>query len=47
LIGIDEKTAMVRDRADSPWRVWGEGKVHLLKSAETHSYMAGEEITFA
>lgn len=46
LIGIDEKTAMVRDRADSPWRVWGEGKVHLLKSTETHSYMAGEEIIF-
>lgn len=47
LIGIDEKTALIRDRADSPWRVWGEGKVHLLKSSETHSYLAGKEITFS
>jgi cyanophycinase len=47
LIGIDEKTALVRDRGDAPWRVWGEGKVHLLKSTETHSYVAGEEITFS
>ncbi len=45
LIGIDEKTALVRDRADSSWRVWGEGKVHLLKSSDTHSFIAGEEIT--
>ena len=42
LIGIDENTAMVRDRADSPWRIWGEGKVHLLKSGLTHSYSQGE-----
>jgi len=47
LIGIDENTAMVRDRADSTWRVWGEGKVHLLKSSQTHSFVAGEEITFS
>jgi cyanophycinase len=47
LIGIDENTALVRDRADSPWRVWGKGKVHLLKSTQTHSYVAGDEITFA
>jgi cyanophycinase len=46
LIGIDENTAMVRDSADSPWRVWGEGKVHLLKISQTHSFVAGEEITF-
>jgi cyanophycinase len=46
LIGIDENTALVRDSADSPWRVWGEGKVHLLKSSLTHSFVAGEEITF-
>ncbi len=46
LIGIDENTAMVRDSANSPWRVWGEGKVHLLKSSATHSFIAGEEITF-
>ena len=46
LIGIDENTAMVRDSADSPWRVSGEGKVHLLKSSQTHSFFAGEEITF-
>ncbi len=45
LIGIDENTAMVRDRFDSPWRVWGEGKVHLLKSSETYSFVAGAEIT--
>ena len=45
LIGIDENTAIVRDRFDSPWRVWGEGKVHLLKSCLTHSFVAGEEIT--
>lgn len=44
LIGIDENTAMVRDSANSPWRVWGEGKVHLLKSSATHSFVAGEEI---
>ena len=47
LIGIDENTALVRDRADSSWRVWGEGKVHLLKSTQTASYVAGREITFA
>ncbi len=47
LIGIDENTALVRDRADSSWRVWGEGKVHLLKSSDTHSFIAGEEITFS
>jgi cyanophycinase len=46
LIGIDENTAMVRDSADSPWRVWGEGKVHLLKISQTHPFVAGEEITF-
>lgn len=46
LIGIDENTALVRDDADSTWRVWGEGKVHLLKSSQIHSYVAGEEITF-
>ena len=45
LIGIDENTAMVRDGFESPWRVWGEGKVHLLKSSMTHSFVAGEEIT--
>ena len=42
LIGIDEKTALVRDRLDAPWRVWGEGKVHLLKTGSTHSYRQGE-----
>ena len=46
LIGIDENTALVRDHADSTWRVWGEGKVHLLKSTQTHSFAAGEEIIF-
>ena len=46
LIGIDENTALVRDRADSSWRVWGEGKVHLLKSSDTHSFISGEEISF-
>lgn len=45
LIGTDENTAIVRDSADSPWRVWGEGKVHLLKSSDTHSFVSGEEIT--
>ncbi len=45
LIGIDENTALVRDHADSTWRVWGQGKVHLLKSSETQSFIAGEEIT--
>jgi cyanophycinase len=45
LIGIDENTAMVRDSADSPWRVWGEGKVHLLKNSDTQSFKAGDEIT--
>lgn len=45
LIGIDENTALVRDRLDAPWRVWGEGRVHLLKSSVTHSFVAGEEIT--
>lgn len=47
LIGIDENTAMVRDSANSPWRVWGEGKVHLLKSSQTHSFVAGEVINFS
>jgi len=46
LIGIDENTALVRDRFDSPWRVWGEGKVHLLKTPTTRSFVAGEEIIF-
>lgn len=47
LIGIDENTALVRDRFDSPWRVWGEGKVHLLESSQTHSFVAGEEFTLS
>jgi len=45
LVGIDENTAMVRDSTISPWRVWGQGKVHLLKSSGTHSFDAGAEIT--
>jgi cyanophycinase len=47
LIGIDENTALVRDRFDSPWRVWGEGKVHLLKSSRTSSFAPGEEVNFS
>jgi len=47
LIGIDENTALVRDNAYATWRVWGEGKVHLLKSSQTHSFAAGDEITFS
>ena len=46
LIGIDESTAMVRDSAHSPWRVWGDGKVHLLKSSQAQSFASGEEVIF-
>lgn len=42
LIGIDENTAMVRDNATSAWRVWGEGKVHLLKEENPESFSADE-----
>lgn len=42
LIGIDENTAMVRDSANSLWRVWGAGKVHLLNSELTQSFSSGE-----
>jgi cyanophycinase len=44
LIGIDEETALVRDGADMPWRVWGEGKVHMLKGAPAQSFSHGEKI---
>ena len=45
LVGIDEKTALIRDGAETSWRVWGEGKVHLLNHEQPHSYSAGEIIT--
>lgn len=43
LLGIDENTALVRNREDMPWRVWGEGRVHLLNRKEPRSYEAGAE----
>jgi len=46
LLGIDEETALVRESENSEWRVWGEKKVHVLKGLPTHSYSAGEVITF-
>lgn len=45
LIGIDENTALVRDGAQSTWRVCGEGKVHLLNKSEPHSFEAGAEFS--
>jgi cyanophycinase len=45
LLGIDEETALVRDNAQAKWRVWGEGKVHLLKGAPPHSFSHGENIS--
>ena len=45
LVGIDENTALIRDGAETPWRVWGEGKVHLLNKPEPHSFEAGAEFT--
>lgn len=45
LIGIDENTALIRDNSESAWRVWGEGKVHLLLREEPHSFAAGQEIS--
>lgn len=44
LLGIDEKTALVRDNDESDWRVWGEKKVHVLKGLPVKSYSAGESI---
>ena len=31
LLGIDEKTALVRRSGEQDWRVYGEAKVHILK----------------
>lgn len=45
LVGIDENTALVRYQEDMPWRVWGEGKVHLLNKSEPHSFEAGAEFS--
>lgn len=45
LIGIDENTALIRDGALTSWRVWGEGKVHLLNKSEPHSFVAGAEFS--
>jgi len=45
LIGIDENTALIRDGALTSWRVWGEGKVHLLNKSEPHSFLAGAEFS--
>ena len=45
LLGIDEETALVRDNAQSLWRVWGQGKVHVLKGAPTQSFCHGETIS--
>lgn len=45
LIGIDENTALIRDRAHTAWRVWGKGKVHLLNKSEPHSFGAGTEFS--
>ena len=42
LLGIDEETALVRDSAQSLWRVWGHGKVHLLKGAAPQSFVHGD-----
>jgi len=45
LIGIDEETALIRDSAQALWRVWGEGKVHVLKGATPQSFSNGEELS--
>lgn len=45
LIGIDENTALIRDGADSTWRVWGEGRVHVLKSSPAQSFSHGETLS--
>ena len=31
LLGIDEKTALVRRSGEQDWRAYGEAKVHILK----------------
>jgi cyanophycinase len=45
LLGIDEETALVRDSAQALWRVWGNGKVHLLKGAAPGSFSSGEKLS--
>jgi cyanophycinase len=45
LLGIDEETALVRDNAQALWRVWGQGKVHVLKGATPQSFSSGENIS--
>ena len=45
LIGIDEETALIRDSAQALWRVWGEGKVHVLKGATPQSFSNGEKLS--
>jgi cyanophycinase len=45
LIGIDEDTALIRDNAQALWRVWGEGKVHVLKGATPQSFSKGEKFS--
>ena len=44
LFGIDDETALVRENENSPWRVWGERKVHVLSGLPTRSYIANEEL---
>lgn len=43
LVGIDEETALVRDRTGS-WRVAGAGGVHVYEGRTTREYAAGDSV---
>jgi len=43
LVGIDEETALVRDRGGT-WRVAGVGSVTVYRDREVHTHAAGETV---
>ena len=45
LIGIDEKTALMRRTGERDWQVQGEAKVHILKGLPAQQLSHGEFLT--
>ena len=45
LLGIDEKTALVRRSGEQDWRAYGEAKVHILKGLPAQQLSHNDSIT--